>query len=54
MYFGQSILNTLTIKYFKIPFKIHLRQYFEKYFKYIVQSIFPITDNNITVNSFGS
>ena len=45
MYFCQStcILNTLTIKYFRIPFKYILRQYFEKYFKHIVQSIFPVT-----------
>jgi len=25
MYFGQSILNTFTIKYFKIPFYIHFK-----------------------------
>ena len=46
MYFGQSILNTLTIKYFKYHFKYILNQYFEKYFKYIVQSILPITDSS--------
>jgi len=45
MYFDQSILNTLTTKYFKYYFKCMLRQHFEKYFKYIVQSIFPITES---------
>ena len=50
MYFGQSILNTLTIKYFwNTILNTFLRQYFEKYFKYTVQSILPITALNYIV-----
>jgi len=47
MYFGQSIFKYINHKVFlKYHFKYSLRQYFETYFNYIVQCIFPITGSN--------